>query len=208
MGWKVAVLSMIPIALWINRDPVAELGFALIRDQNQKEAHQGANQYRFNLGAPCDFIDPDGLTVWVCSRPTQIPIIGPITTHVYLYDDDPEHQPQSCSEQHSCGKPGTVNSSDVPPGPNPPDQNPNCTAVEGTGEPGQDNDRARAIMGCCEQTINNGIYIPIGNDCHNRLNRCLSAGGNYYPISHPRLGHPKVKPVFSPVPLTLRTVTP
>jgi RHS repeat-associated protein len=189
---------------WLNRDPVAELGFAAIRGRHQKEAHRGANQYRFNLNDPCGFIDPEGLTVWVCSRPAQIPIIGPITTHVYFYDDDPEHLPhQSCSEQNKSGGPGTLNDKDVPP-----DQNPNCTPVEGTGELGQDNDRAHAIMSCCEQTINNGPYIPFADDCHNRLNRCLSAGANYYPIKHPRIGHPRVKPIFSPMPLTPRTVTP
>jgi RHS repeat-associated protein len=180
---------------WPNRDPIAEPGFATLRDRLQKEARRGANQYQFNLNDPCDFVDTEGLTVYVCSRPTQIPIIGPITTHVYFYDDDPEHGPsQSCSEQNKSGGPGTVNSGDLPPS-----QNPNCTPIEGTGEPGQDNDRARAIMSCCEKTINNGPYIPFANDCHNRLNRCLSAGGGYFPIKHPRIGPPTVKPIFSPM---------
>src|SRR6266581_5321297 len=50
---------------WINRDPVAELGFAAVRGKHQREAHRGANQYRFNLNEPCGYIDPEGLTVWV-----------------------------------------------------------------------------------------------------------------------------------------------
>jgi hypothetical protein len=66
-------------------------------------------------------------------------------------------------------------------------------------DPGQDNERARNIMTCCEQTANNGPYILFANDCHNHLDRCLSGGGNYYPIRHPRFGRPTVSPVFSPV---------
>jgi RHS repeat-associated protein len=187
---------------WLNRDPIAEHGFAAIRGRHQKEAHRGANQYRFNLNDPCGFVDPEGLTVYVCSRKTE----WGKGNHVYFYDDDPEHGPsQSCGQGNKSGGSGTVSPSDLPPG-----QNPNCTPIEGTGEPGQDNERARAIMSCCEdaKNMNSGIYIPFINDCHNHLEKCLSAGGNYYPIKHPRTGDPKVTPIFTPMPLTFRTVTP
>src|SRR5262249_46862825 len=121
-----------------------------------------------------------------------------LSVSFYFYHDDPEHGPsQSCSEQHSSGGPGTVNPLDMPPGDGP-GENPNCTQVEGTGEPAQDNDRARAIMDCREQTANNGPWFP-GYDCHNRVNKCLAAGGSYFPIKHPRLGKPRVRPIFRPL---------
>jgi RHS repeat-associated protein len=190
---------------WINRDPIGESGFAEIRVWHQKETRRGANQHRFVMNDPCDFSDPEGLTVWVCSRHSSWPILGRIVNHVYFYDDDPEHRPsQSCSQQNSAGRKGTVSADDVPPT----DPSAHCTPIEGTGEPGQDNDRARAIMSCCENTINSGLYIPFVNDCHNHLNRCLSAGGNYCPIKHPRFGCPKTTPVFPPVPLRPRTGAP
>lgn len=211
--WAVALLGVIltvqtasafynpELGRWATRDPIGEPGFAAIRGRYQKEARFGANQYLFNLNDPCDYVDPEGLTVLVCSRKTD----WGVGNHVYFYDDGaPAGHSPSCSQQNKSGGAGTVSGHDVPPS----DPNAHCTPVEGTGEPGQDNDRARAIMNCCEQTANSGAYIPFANDCHNHLDRCLSAGGNYYPIKHPRFGGPTATPIFSPMPLSPRAVAP
>jgi len=177
---------------WINRDPVAERGFALMRGHRNAEPGHGVNSYEFVLNNPCLFEDPEGLTVWVCSRKTD----WGIGNHVYFYDDDPEDGPsQSCSQQASSGGRGTVSGNDVSPS-----ENPNCTPVEGTGDPGETNGKGQSIMGCCKQTANSGPYIPFADDCHNHLNNCLGAGGGYNPIRHPRFGPPRVSPVFDPLP--------
>jgi hypothetical protein len=202
---------------WLNRDPIGEPGFQVMQRAGSSitsastgrwihrdgTARLGANQYLFNLNDPCDFVDPEGLTVWVCSRKTD----WGIGNHVYFYDDGaPAGHSPSCSQQNKSGGAGTVTGHDIPPS----DPNSHCTPVEGTGDPGEENDRGRAIMSCCEDAkrMNSGPYIPFANDCHNHLDKCLSAGGNYYPIRHPRLGGPTVTPIFTPMPLTPRMATP
>jgi RHS repeat-associated protein len=52
---------------WMNRDPIAELGFTLVsalRRTNRGVVGDGTNLYRFVANQPSDFIDPFGLAPW------------------------------------------------------------------------------------------------------------------------------------------------
>jgi hypothetical protein len=116
------------------------------------------------------------------------------------YDTDPADADangnQSCAQHASLGCPGTVSPNDTPP------DNPNshCAPVEDTGTEQNTNKKGEAIMKCCSDTANNGIYVPCVSDCHNKVNNCLGAGGGYNPFRHPRFGPPVASPVFDPLP--------
>ena len=64
---------------------------------------------------------------------------------------------------------------------------------------------ANAVWDCCKKSANTGVYKPWGNDCHDKLNDCLTPFG-ITPPKHPRIGHPRVfpssghPPIFSPIP--------
>jgi RHS repeat-associated protein len=184
---------------WINRDPLGEKGFETVRRPREIDMHDGVNLYSFVLNDPWDNIDSNGLTLWLCSRKsTGFPGVG---NHVYFWDDSGALGPgKSCGMSGSSGK-GTPGNPPHDTGPGTPGQD--CVAIPTS----QDPMYAKGIWDCCEKNANTGVWKPWGNDCHNKVDDCLTPFG-IEPPKHPRLGHPRViptrgssapPPVFSPL---------
>jgi RHS repeat-associated protein len=135
---------------WINRDPIGLAG--------------GINLYQFSGNDPVDNNDPFGLAIWKCWRQAQgifYWLSGGNLNHAYLWND----KDNSACAQH--GSSGSGNPSKPEKGPSVD----NCTKV-----PDSDGKEA-AVMACCKKTGSSGIWLPIANDCHKKVNDCLSAKG-------------------------------
>jgi len=162
---------------WLNRDPAAELGFRLLRQQKPAK-FDISNFYRYVGNTPVDKNDPQGLAVWVCTQPANMWISG--FRHAYFWDDKSK---QSCERNESnagnhdpppLGQMGTERD---------PDHNPSCVKVEGS--EGQE----EQLMDCCQHRANAGRWSPLSNDCHNTLENCLNRTGLQMPFN-PRVSLP------------------
>jgi RHS repeat-associated protein len=168
---------------WINRDPLGEPGFEATRRPHQLEVGGGANLYRFVGNDPCSGVDRNGLMLYLCSRKSD----WGVGNHVYFWNDSPPPgDNQTCNMNASSGR-GNPNvpdhSENGPPGGDA------CQPIPET----ENSMYADAVWSCCRQTANTGVYKPWGNDCHNKLDDCLTPFG-ITPPKHPRLGHPRVYP--------------
>ena len=175
---------------WINRDPLGELGFEAARRPQLAEVADRAILYRFIANDPCNGVDRNGLTLYLCSRKTTLGI----GNHVHFWNDSPPPgDNQSCGMNSSSGS-GNPNSTSE----NGPPGGDACAEVPET----QDPMYADAVWSCCQKNANTGVYKPWGNDCHNKVDDCLAPYG-ITPPRHPRFGHPRVfpstgsRPIFS-----------
>ena len=168
---------------WPNRDPIGEQG--------------GINLYEFVGNLPTYGYDPLGLTIYVCSRPSQGSIPG---NHSYFYDDSaPAGGCQSCGmgagsgSSGNSGSSGSSGSSCTKKSPcssgGGPSSGDKCSPVPNSGGA-----NGQSIMNCCKNTANNGVWVPCVHDCHNAVNRCLQQNG-YNPPNNPRTGPPVVGPI-------------
>ncbi|MBK8270941.1 MAG: hypothetical protein IPK83_22595 [Planctomycetes bacterium] len=174
------------IGRWTNRDP---LGF---RD--------GLNLFEFLQSRSTARWDPMGTTIGCaeancppppppppdpdppppppCSAPIFVCVrkaIGMVGNHAYLWDPC-EHQ--ACGTGASSGSPGGGGNNGYPggleDGPYDPTVNPDGDCCEPA--PGTEGSRA-AIMECCRNHANDGVWFPGTNDCHNTFQDCLSNSG-------------------------------
>jgi RHS repeat-associated protein len=145
----------VAVARWLTRDPAGEA--------------EGDNLYEFVRDSPINYIDPQGLSIWLCTRAVGgFPFVG---RHAYLWDD---RYNTSCSMRGSSGSGPNSGAADLGPGF---DQ---CTKVEDSAGK-EDN-----VMNCCRSTANNGLWFP-GHDCHSASARCLESNG-LTPPPHKRWG--------------------
>lgn len=162
---------------WPNRDPIGEQG--------------GYNQYGFVANRPTYGYDPQGLTIYVCSRKSNL---GGVGNHSYFYDSSAPAGSgcKSCGTAHgSSGSSGSCNNTNCPDngegGPGTPGTS--CQAV-----PNSDGATGQNIMSCCKANANNGVWAPPINDCHTAVDNCLNQNG-YNSPNNPRTGPPSVGPI-------------
>jgi hypothetical protein len=152
---------------WINRDPGVEAGFQGLTPRTAHSSDQ-VKHYTFVRNAPTTSVDPFGLAIWLCTRPTvDFPMYG-YGRHAYLWDGRSPVQDHSCSQQSSYGSNsyGTAESSEE--GPIGVTVSPysdfttgvKCEEVPGT--EGHEND----IMDYCRSHANDGPWWPGVYDCH------------------------------------------
>ena len=105
---------------------------------------------------PLQTVDPDGLKLWLCVRSC----CGGIANHAYLYDDD---------TGRCCGDPGpTFRERDYiktckerGPGRD------TCWSISSTP------DDAEKALQCCNRQTRRTFYIPIFDDCQDRVDDCI-----------------------------------
>jgi RHS repeat-associated protein len=171
---------------WINRDPIGEPGFELLRRWQEIDMPERENEFGFSVNDPCDFADPNGLLVYLCARKgAGFPFS--LGNHVYFWDDQ-QNKPCDQTSSSGGGTPGNRHD-DKPPG------SPGCDCKPIPHS--QDSTVAKGLMDCCDQNANKGPWLPPFSDCHTKLDDCLSESG-LTPPTHPRLGHPKVGPMSGP----------
>lgn len=165
---------------WLNRDPIAEIGFELLR--GRRPLHKtDADLYEFVRNDPIQFVDSYGLAIYVCVRPTLIS--GYILNHAYFWDSTTG---TSCGRDHfSAG--GSAGDT----GENGPSTD-SCQKV-----PGSDGMES-AVMQCCRNNANNGTFVPFKNDCHNSVKNCLSSNGLSDPGAPYLGGFPSPPPPLPP----------
>jgi hypothetical protein len=155
---------------WINRDPIAEMGF---RKLERKVVHHilDGQLYGFVRNRPPTAGDPWGLTIWKCTRTSH----WGVGRHAYLWDDR-----AGPLAQRSCGQ-GASGRTGQPDDRGPVESDPSwwfdllnldyvCVPIAAT--EGQEN----TIMEHCRSCINKGwgrINIPGIYDCHNRCDKML-----------------------------------
>ncbi len=173
------------------------------RHLNLRRHPEEVNAYEFVLNTPVQWVDPEGLTLYYCTRKSDL---GLGSNHGYFYD--PDRDPHSCGQsQSSGGTPG------LPPGnpghdTGPSDPTQVCIAIPGTDDP-DDQSLSDSLWACCQNTANQGPWIPGRKDCFNKLDNCLSQN-NIQPPGHKRFGPPQLfprpgkgpifGPIFGPVP--------
>jgi len=175
---------------WLNCDPILQGA--------KNTAAFGPNSYSFVQNGPTMNIDPLGLTLYVCTRPTEDWYVP--GNHAYFWDDNPETPPsmRSCAMRASSGnnQPGPHTGHDGQPEQGPingdfssiTDPNVHCRPVSGTGS----QDTVDKVMDCCEQTSSTGVWFPGVNDCHSKIKNCLKE----YGLEDP--GHPRLPPISPP----------
>lgn len=142
---------------WLSRDPEGEFA--------------GLNLYDYAVNDPAMFTDQLGLSIWICSRST----FGGIANHAYLWDDSTN---TCCARDRSSGSSGSGSSqsssssgavgSCSEKGPFGGDS---CNLVDGS------NGKESAVMKCCKEHANDGLWVPGINDCHNAANDCITKAG-------------------------------
>lgn len=180
---------------WLTRDPLAEEG--------------GLHLYRFCANAPAQTIDAQGLSVWKCTRTTEMGA----GRHAYLWDDRPGPRNHSCGMGASDGRPGpTSRPSDggpivinppidapvgylLPPVRLPPWQDGDYLCKELPGTSGYEDQ----IMAHCRDCINSKVktYVWDG-DCHTACDAVLRDLG-IEPPDLPRIGtgkEPEILPIL------------
>jgi RHS repeat-associated protein len=165
---------------WPNQDPVEDWGFiTLVR---RITLNGGANPYIFVANDAVNDIDAHGLDIWFCTVPTKAgpPLFG-IGRHGYLWDDRSDTPPdqRECGEESACGS-GHHSSHNGGPGPGWGQAKPGtiCTRVDGSAG------KEDQIMKDCNAHINNGLWIPVLDDCQSKARRCLKNNGLNPPPAH------------------------
>ncbi len=153
----------------------------------------GLNLYQYVRSDPVGRFDAYGQALWYCWSDTAFGI--PIIHHGYMYDDRPGqwggNGGQSCGTDGSSGSgilPGngdtTRNPLDFPDGeePGPPanyghdiweEDGRHCTRIQDS----DDDDKADCAMIHCYEHANDGLWLPIINDCHNTVEDALDECG-------------------------------
>jgi RHS repeat-associated protein len=137
---------------WLSEDP---LGFA------------GSNNfYGFAENSPVRYIDPNGLTVWVCVRDVH-GLLGHVGNHTYFWDD---------RNNKCCGALSRTNCSEGGP------TKDRCRPIKG-------NDGSEdLIMGCCKSIYTDRGYRVYINDCITTVDGCLKNLGFKNPNPTNRIG--------------------
>jgi len=164
---------------WPNRDPINELGFRVLHHgAGSVNGSSGPNLYTFVRNEPVFAMDPFGLSLWVCTS-RAFGIIG--ISHVYMWDDRKETPKgkHDCSMQGSSGNPNTHDDSLKGPLPGSGegfdlwygdiDSGVSCQRIPNS------NGKEDAAIKCCRDKANKRIWFPGLNDCHNPLDKCLTA---------------------------------
>jgi RHS repeat-associated protein len=127
--------------------------------------------YAYAKNNPVRWRDPSGLKIQLCNRDADL---GPIPgNHSYLYNPE---------TGENCGRGGQSGQED-------PTADPGTQCIDVPGSEG----RERQILTCCEvQKVNEGLWFPPINDCHQLTEDALKCGGIQNPPSAPggRLGCP------------------
>jgi RHS repeat-associated protein len=115
----------------------------------------GLSTFSYSLSRPLNFSDRQGLAVWFCGRASQMPPIG---NHSYLWDD---------RTGRSCGMAQGGDPFQQEGGPTVD----SCIRIE-------DSDgKEDKVFECCKNTVNDGIWMPPVNDCHEGADDCLKSQG-------------------------------
>jgi RHS repeat-associated protein len=117
--------------------------------------------YGYVLNDPINFVDPLGLEVLICNRPTS----WGVGNHAYAWD--------TRGEGEGYGTQGSSKSGD-----HTAEQGPSqdaCIAVEDS--EGHEDE----IMDFLRENADNGIWVPFINDCHNAVQDAVEASGRQYP---------------------------
>lgn len=163
-------------AFWPNRDPVEDWGFTVLVRRITLNGGIGPNPYIFVANNVINDVDAHGLDIWFCTIPTsRFPLYG-VGRHGYLWDDrtgTPNDQ-RECG-QESCSGSGPHSSHNGGPvgvgGWYNPQPGTFCMRVEGSAE------KEQQIMDDCNAHINNGLWIPLADDCQSKARRCLKNNG-------------------------------
>jgi hypothetical protein len=155
---------------WINRDPLGET-----------EETETPNLYQFVLNNPVYVEDAWGLSVWKCTRTSDLPL----GRHAYLWDDRPGPRIHSCGQGGILGQGPTTHPRDngpviinpplrsgpiwPPPVQLPPWQRGDYTCIEIPNTAGNED----SIMGHCRDCINSRLWAPPLYDCHNACDAVL-----------------------------------
>lgn len=115
--------------------------------------------YVLTRNNPLSFKDPLGLTVWLCNRQV-VWYLGGVGNHSYFWNDQNK---QCCGRDQGHDPLG--NCKERGPG--------GDACVPITGSQGKED----GIMKCCQQTANQGTFLPPKNDCHTSVDRCLKDVG-------------------------------
>jgi len=140
------------VGRFISEDPI---GFA-----------GGINWFVYAHDNPIKYIDPTGLTIWLCSRLTHPPEKWVGANHAYFFDD---------RNNESCGLSGPRKSRYPFYGSTSPEKGPSgdsCRPIDGSGDPNKGNQ----IMNCCKD-YKAVTYVPGYSDCHNLTDGCIASAG-------------------------------
>jgi RHS repeat-associated protein len=172
---------------WLNRDPIGELGFRILRKKFDYSDNQ--RLFTFVENNPVTIVDSLGLTIWVCTvRTSGFPLYG-VGRHAYFWDDrmaTPE-EGRECGREGAYGSGGNASENIgprigdvmIPWRGTGPRGDTECYPIEGS------YGREDAIMNCCKKDANKGAFIPLKNDCHDTIDNCLKKLG-LAPPPHPR----------------------
>jgi RHS repeat-associated protein len=162
---------------WLSRDPIGERGFNLLG--RIKGTGEAVNRYVFVANNAVGTFDPDGLKIWVCTVRADPPL-PPWSRHAYYWDDRAGVTNRECGMESSSGSGSAGNSSGntgpVEPGPGIPVP---WTSNKGKAPtecyPVDDSDaKEDAVMKCCHDKANSGVFFPYSHDCHSAVDRCLT----------------------------------
>jgi RHS repeat-associated protein len=139
---------------WLSRDPIEEPGFQLMRKSKGRQGNDAPSIYTFLGNNAIGKIDPDGLKIWVCTVAADPPL-PKWTRHAYFWDDRPgtkDKDGETADPWKGTGAKGDTE----------------CYSVDGSSE------KESAVMACCKEKANKGMFKPYLNDCHNSVDLCLN----------------------------------
>jgi RHS repeat-associated protein len=167
---------------WINRDPLRESGFELLRKSGGGRGSEGLNLYAYIGNNGIGKIDAHGLKIWLCTVAADPPF-PTWARHAYLWDDRPgiDAKSRECGMESSSGSGSNGNSS----GNTGPSDGETANPWHGKGQKGEtecyqvddSSGKEQAVMDCCRAKANQGVFVPYAHDCHDAADRCLKENG-------------------------------
>ena len=145
---------------WLSRDPIGthfQIKVSKKDLTNYDRSKIDSKLYIYVNNAPIVGIDPFGLDIWECSRRSTL---FPIGNHVYFWND---LDLTSCGTGGSSGSGGNFDEHDL----GPYSAGSTCVIVS------KSKGKEAAVMKCCRETANSGLYCPLLHDCHDALDKCL-----------------------------------